>query len=203
MVLKHAHGFCIPFLDSWDSTPGSSGSTYIQVEFSVFSWGVPIIFNTQNNKIMSTFLILVGCLSWSFGASTAGCVVRYLVGNFSSYHCGDVVNGSVNLPTRHWFLAAHSMTEAILCYLDVSWTSNRHTQSCSAMWYGRGMDMDELAEDQKQNNHLQLRCQGVSSLWPLWDMETRHGSRGPHGDEPHTRRSNKMRAHSYGRKYQL
>ena len=61
-----------------------------------------------------------------------------------------------------------------------------------------GMDMDELAEDQKQNNHLQLRCQGVSSLWPLWDMETRHGSRGPHGDEPHTRRSNKMRAHSYG-----
>jgi hypothetical protein len=200
MVLKHAHGFCIPFLDSWDSTPGSSGSTYIQVEFSVFSWGVPRIFNTQNNKIMSTFLILVGACHDLLEQAQQGVLSDTWLGTLS---LTTVVNGSVNLPTRHWFLAAHSMTEAILCYLDVSWTSNRHTQSCSAMWYGRGMDMDELAEDQKQNNHLQLRCQGVSSLWPLWDMETRHGSRGPHGDEPHTRRSNKMRAHSYGRKYQL
>jgi hypothetical protein len=200
MVLKHAHGFCIPFLDSWDSTPGSSGSTYIQVEFSVFSWGVPRIFNTQNNKIMSTFLILVGACHDLLEQAQQGVLSDTWLGTLA---LTTVVNGSVNLPTRHWFLAAHSMTEAILCYLDVSWTSNRHTQSCSAMWYGRGMDMDELAEDQKQNNHLQLRCQGVSSLWPLWDMETRHGSRGPHGDEPHTRRSNKMRAHSYGRKYQL
>ena len=200
MVLKHAHGFCIPFLDSWDSTPGSSGSTYIQVEFSVFSWEVPRIFNTQNNKIMSTFLILVGACHDLLEQAQQGVLSDTWLGTLA---LTTVVNGSVNLPTRHWFLAAHSMTEAILCYLDVSWTSNRHTQSCSAMWYGRGMDMDELAEDQKQNNHLQLRCQGVSSLWPLWDMETRHGSRGPHGDEPHTRRSNKMRAHSYGRKYQL